>query len=397
MYTRKKLPKSQYELSKGVEKKDITRATDVRRDEDTLKELTVGLFDLDNAIKYYFENVIKPEVVEFGTKVKVPVMYGSPERWKNVQADGYFRDKNGKILSPIIAYKRTAVTKNRTLSNKIDANFPQLYYTQELKYSQQNKYDQFSILTNSKPIKTFVNTVIPDFVDITYDVIIWTDFVESMNTIVESILYSEGSYWGDMEKFKFRTKIDSFTNTTDLLQDADRIVRTTFQLTLFGQIIPDTLNKNLSQKESNIAFDTRQVVMETTVDADPTVFQQIEEMQAGRAELTTPLVRTALNPASLADATVVAYLNTNKAVAATSITVPNLVYFSAAFLAAPTGLPATSASNFTFFINGQYVEPSAITSFVESGGGICTLTLDVGQLGFTLILTDEIVAIGKFA
>ena len=43
MYTRKKLPKSQYELSKGVEKKDITRATDVRRDEDTLKELTVGL------------------------------------------------------------------------------------------------------------------------------------------------------------------------------------------------------------------------------------------------------------------------------------------------------------------------------------------------------------------
>ena len=397
MYTRKKLPKSQYELSKGVEKKDITRATDVRRDEDTLKELTVGLFDLDNAIKYYFENVIKPEVVEFGTKIKVPVIYGSPERWKNVQADGYFRDKNGKILSPIIAYKRTAVTKNRTLSNKIDANFPQLYYTQELKYSQQNKYDQFSILTNSKPIKTFVNTVIPDFVDITYDVIIWTDFVESMNTIVESILYSEGSYWGDMEKFKFRTKIDSFTNTTDLLQDADRIVRTTFQLTLFGQIIPDTLNKNLSQKESNIAFDTRQVVMETTVDADPTVFQQVEEMQAGRAELTTPLVRTAINPASLADATVVAYLNTNKAVAATSITVPNLAYFPATFLAAPTGLPATSASNFTFFINGQYVEPSAITSFVESGGGICTLTLDVGQLGFTLILTDEIVAIGKFA
>ena len=137
--------------------------------------------------------------------------------------------------------------------------------------------------------------------------------------------------------------------------------------------------------------------METTVDADPTVFQQVEEMQAGRAELTTPLVRTAINPASLADATVVAYLNTNKAVAATSITVPNLVYFSATFLAAPTGLPATSASNFTFFINGQYVEPSAITSFVESGGGICTLTLDVGQLGFTLILTDEIVAIGKFA
>ena len=223
-----------------------------------------------------------------------------------------------------------------------------------------------------------------------------TDFVESMNTIVESILYSEGSYWGEMEKFKFRTKIDSFTNTTDLLQDADRIVRTSFTLTLFGQIVPDTLNKQLSQKESNKTFDTRQVVIETNVDADPTVYQQKQEMQSGGAQLTTPVVRTAINPASLADSTVVAYLNTNKAVAATSITVPDTVYFTATFLAAPTGLPATSATNFTFFINGQYIEPSAITSFTESGGGVCTLVLDVAQLGFTLIASDEIVAIGKF-
>ena len=122
-------------------------------------------------------------VGEFGVKVKVPVMYGSPEKWKNVQADGYLRDKNGKIQSPLIAYKRTGVTKNRTLTSKIDANFPNLYYSQEVKYNQINKYDQFSILTNSKPIKTYINTVVPDFVDITYDVIIWTDYIEGMNSI----------------------------------------------------------------------------------------------------------------------------------------------------------------------------------------------------------------------
>ena len=92
MYTRKKLPKTQYELSKGVENKEFERDNDVRRDDDTLKDLSVGLFDIDYAIKYYFENVIKPEVVEFGNKVKVPVIYGSPEKWKNVQADGYFRE-----------------------------------------------------------------------------------------------------------------------------------------------------------------------------------------------------------------------------------------------------------------------------------------------------------------
>jgi hypothetical protein len=60
------------------------------------------------------------------------------------------------------------------------------------------------------------------------------------------------------------------------------------------------------------------------------------------------------------------------------------------------GLPATSVANFTFFINGQYVEPTAITSFTQ-GSGVCTLVIDTSQLGFTLAATDEIVAIGKFA
>lgn len=397
MYTRKTLPKTQYELSKGTQNLEFERANDVRRDDDTLKELSIGLFDIDYAIKYYFDEVIKPEVEEFGAKVKVPVMYGSPEKWKNIQADGYFRDKNGKILSPLISYRRTGITKNRTLSSKVDANFPQLYYTQEVKYTQQNKYDQFSKLTNSKPIKTYINTVIPDFVDITYDVIVWTDYVEQMNPIVESLIYTEGSYWGDMERFKFRTKIDNFTNTTDLMQDADRIVRTTFTLTLFGQIVPDVLAKQLSKKQSEKAFDYRQIVAEITPDADPSVFQQKDEAQLGPGvTFTTPTVRSVVNPLSLVDANTVAYLNINKQVEATSISTPNTVYFNGTFAVAPTGLPATSVSNFTFFVNGQYIEPSAITSFTQSSG-VCTLIVDIAQLGFTLAATDEVVAIGKFA
>ena len=86
MYTRKPLPKSQYELSKGTKNKEYQRENDVRRDNDTLDELSVGLYDIDYAIKYYFEEVIRAEVDEFGQKVKVPVMYGSPEKWKNIQA-----------------------------------------------------------------------------------------------------------------------------------------------------------------------------------------------------------------------------------------------------------------------------------------------------------------------
>ncbi len=296
MYTRKQIHKTQFELSKGEENRAFDRANDVRRDDDTVKQLSIGLYDIDYAIKYYFDEVIKPEIEEFGNVVKVPVMYGSPEKWKNVQADGYFRDKSGKIQSPLIAYKRTSITRNKTLGNKIDANFPSLYYSQELKYNQINKYDQFSVLTNSKPIKTFINTVVPDYVDITYDVVVWTDYIEGMNKILESIIYTEGTYWGDMEKFKFRTKIDSITNTTDLLQDADRMVRSSFTITLFGQIVPDVLAKELSKKQSEKSFDVRQIVLEVTPDADPGVFQQKEDMvTGGQTTFTTPTVRTSRN------------------------------------------------------------------------------------------------------
>ncbi len=396
MYTRKRLPKSQYELSQGDINRDFERDNDVRRDDDTLKELSVGLYDIDYAIKYYFEEVIKPEVEEFGNKIKVPVMYGSPEKWKNIQGDGYFRDKNGKILSPLISYRRTNITKNRNLSSKVDANFPQIYYNQEVKYTQINKYDQFSKLTNSKPIKTYINTVVPDYIDVSYEVVIWTDYIEQMNGLVESLIYTEGAYWGDTESFKFRTKIDNWTNTTDLLQDADRIVRTNFELTIFGHIVPDVLVKQLSKKQSNKTFDTRQVVFEITPDADPSVFQEKDQAVVGGAIFTTPTVTTSINPLSLVNASTVVYLNTNKAIQATTVTVPNTAYFNGSFLAAPSGLPTTSINNFSFFVNGQYIEPSALVSFTESAG-VCTLVIDPAQLGFTLALTDEIVAIGKFA
>jgi len=397
MYTKKNLPISQYEVSTGKEDKRFDRSNDIRLDDTNVKELTIGLYDLDYAIKWYFDNIIKPEITDFGEKVQVPVMYGSPEKWKNIQDDGYFRDKSGKIQAPLISYRRVSVVKNKTLGSKIDANYPQLYYTQELKYSQKNRYDQFSKLTNVQPVKQYINTVMPEFVDITYDVIVWTDFVEHMNGIVESILYTEGSFWGEPDRFKFRTKIDSFTNTTDLLQDQDRIVRTNFSITLFGYIIPDVLAKSLSKKQAFKTNSAKQLGLQFNVDTDSSVFQEEGAVASGPGVVSqTPTIPGITITTSL-DPIILLYLNTNKAVQATTITVPNTAIFPASFLGAPASVPTTSYLNFQFFINGTYVEPAAITTFVDNNNGTCTLLVDTGQLGFTLVATDEVVAIGKFA
>ena len=59
--------------------------------------IAVTLFTIDNAILGHMNERIKPLVTQNNVSVKVPVIYGSPERWKSAQRDGVMRDSIGKI------------------------------------------------------------------------------------------------------------------------------------------------------------------------------------------------------------------------------------------------------------------------------------------------------------
>jgi hypothetical protein len=110
---------------------------------DTTKPFTIGLQDIDESIMFYFQNVIRPTVIQNGNRLAVPIIYGTPERWKSVQRDGYYKDKNGAIMSPLIMFKRDTIDKDRSLTNKLDANTPHLYYTWKKEYNQKNAYSNF--------------------------------------------------------------------------------------------------------------------------------------------------------------------------------------------------------------------------------------------------------------
>ena len=68
------------------------RGTKISWKGDTVKPFTIGIKDIDEAVLYYLQNVIKPFVIQNGQRLDVPVIYGSPERWKSVQKDGYYKD-----------------------------------------------------------------------------------------------------------------------------------------------------------------------------------------------------------------------------------------------------------------------------------------------------------------
>ena len=213
---------------------------------DTTKPFSLGIQDIDEAIMYYMQNVIKPTVIQNGVVQQVPFIYGSPERWKQVQKDGYYRDKKGKIMLPLITFKRNNIEKVRNIANKLDANNPHNVSVFQKKYSVKNAYDNFSILNNKIPQKVNYAIVVPDYVNLTYDFIISTYYVEQLNKIVEAINYASDSYWGNPERYQFRARIDNFATPVEIENKGERAVKATFSLKLYGYLVPDIVQKQLN-------------------------------------------------------------------------------------------------------------------------------------------------------
>lgn len=260
---RKPIPKTQRELSVSQHEPyvnpetgetagnpndavDLNRGEQVSFKGDTVKPFSLGFKEIDEALFYYMENIIKPTVQQNGVVQKVPVIYGSPEKWKQIQKDGYYRDSKGKIMMPLITFKRNSIEKNRSITNKLDSNSPNNINVFTKSYSKNNAYDNFNILNNKIPQKEYYAVVVPDYVTITYDFIISTYYVEQLNKLIEAFNYASDSYWGDPEKFKFKSMIDSFATPIELIQGGERVVKATFSLKLYGYTVPETTQNQLS-------------------------------------------------------------------------------------------------------------------------------------------------------
>ena len=230
-------------------REDFNRAREYRRDKDDQKNISVSLMDMDSAIMYYFNEVIKPSVKENKETVQVPVMYASPERWVSIQKQGFMRDKRQQLIVPAIVFKRTSIEKNENIPvDKLDANKPNQMMTFQQKYSQSNRYDQFSRTVGVTPNKEYYNVVVPDYVILNYEFTIWTSYIEQMNKLVEKINYTDGAYWGEPGKMRFRTKIESFTDASEM--DAqERLIKTTFGVQMLGYIIPEEFNSMITTQK----------------------------------------------------------------------------------------------------------------------------------------------------
>jgi len=108
------------------------------------------------------------------------------------------------------------------------------------------------------PQKEYFTTAVPDYMTLNYECIVWTPYIEDMNRIIEQINFSEGAYWGEPNKFKFHSSIDSFEDATEM-GDNERIIKTTFNMSFNGYLIPESFNEFINTQRF---FTPKQVVIE---------------------------------------------------------------------------------------------------------------------------------------
>jgi len=225
-----------------------SRHTQIRRDKDTVKSIGVTLYDIDYAVKTYIDQTIQLRVEDNGESINVPIIYANSEKWTSIQRNGYLKDKKGKTMVPLITFRRSNVAiKNELRRNKV-ATTNQISYVMQQKYSKTAPYDRFSNLYGTKVPQEYFITPIPDYVDVTYDFILWTEYQSQLNYIIENFVYYGGKSFGDKNFFKFATNLENLAMEDMNTTGQDRMVRANFSLIVHGYLLPKELAGQVTTK-----------------------------------------------------------------------------------------------------------------------------------------------------
>lgn len=245
-------------MSTNPLRQNKNRANEIKSTKGDLKQ-SISLFDIDYAMMSYLEDTALPTLDDNGTALKIPVIYGNSERWNGSRRQGVFRDSKGKIQLPLMMIRRTSITKDETMPmlNR------HVSYQGITKYSKDNRYDRFSALGGSiKPKYEIYKIQMPEYVELNYDCMVWTSYTEQLNAVIEQLQYAS-SYWGDKEKFKFRTSLGEFNVINEVGEGTERINRIEFSLSVKAYLLPEKFDGENMVKKS---MSTKRVVVATEVD-----------------------------------------------------------------------------------------------------------------------------------
>jgi len=220
---------------------------------------SISLFDIDYAMMTYLEDTVLPTLDDNGKALKIPVIYGNSERWNGARRQGVFRDSHGKIQLPIMMIRRTSISKDEAMPmlNR------HVSYQGVTKYSKDNRYDRFNLLGKSiNPKYEVYKITMPDYVEVNYECMVWTSYTEQLNEVIEQLNFSS-TYWGDKDRFKFRTSIGEFNVVNEVGEGSERINRIEFSLNVNAYLLPEKFD---GEKTTKKGYSIKRIVVSTETD-----------------------------------------------------------------------------------------------------------------------------------
>lgn len=221
---------------------------------DFTKNYAVTLKDVDTSIMNYVKDIIRPTIKENNEVFKVPILYANQERWVSARKQGVLRDKNGAFILPLIMMKRTEVAKSMELPVGMEHDLKRKdnNYVVGTTWSKTNRYDKFAVQTGKKPITEFLVTTVPNYVNITYEFMLWSNFIEQMNTLTENFMEFNNQYWGTGEERKFYSLVESIADNTEMDQAGQRFIKSSFSVTTKAYLLPEDYNSIVTNKISTL-------------------------------------------------------------------------------------------------------------------------------------------------
>lgn len=366
--------------------RNTNRAFQAKSEKGDIKQ-SITLLDIDYAIMSYMEDVVLPRLEHNGQTLKIPVIYGNSERWTGARNQGIYRDQSGKIQLPLLMIRRASVAKNEAMSvlNR------HVTYRTLTKYSSQNKYDRFSVLNpSSQPKYDLYYITVPDYVQITYECMAWTNFTEHLNTMVEALTFASDEYWGDKNKFKFNTSITDYTITNDVSEGSERVNRVEFSLDVKAYLLPEKYDgQSTIRKGSNISKGISIVTSETDTTAN------------GRLE------QLLITPSSYYDnKDLIDFLSLNNTKSQNPVANNTITFTATKLIKIPAAFSSTITPSLTIdsveydvklYVNGvRMIQANNFTATFSVTANILTINFDSGNLGYNVTSADEVTITGRF-
>ncbi len=252
--TKEQVNRAEQRSFRNYKNRSTNRAQAVIPGKDFTKNYAVTLKDVDTSVMNHIKHVISPAIREAGETVKVPILYGNQERWVAARKSGAMRDKNGSIILPAIMLRRTDVAKTTTIqqSFKHDVKGDLVNVIRSSKWSKHNRYDRFAVQTNKIPMYENILTGPADFVDITYEFMIWSNYMEQMNSLVEMFVEQNDTYWGNVTDYKFLCSIDSFADASEMDVAGERFIKNTFTGIFKGYLLSEVVASVITNKKFQV-------------------------------------------------------------------------------------------------------------------------------------------------